>query len=391
MERAGRFRAGPAILAILAVCGPLACGGAQRSGGPGQTPTSGSGAPGAVLMTVDGKAVEFQGVIATGIGQHVIEVELASHPLVCNHPAEQHAAGDPDKHVVLTLAPILHPDGKSEWHIISTFFDDASRLDDGGAASTDGSVDSGLDVALPALSLQGGGEPASHLAFAGGRIHAQGCRNAPLFVFSGEDKTPPTARPQRELQFSVAGASQSIDSALLIRGKDASQLVLTTGEQSCTASTDTPDLSYTLVLDAQGRPTGAWLAGAVFDQQRTQTFDAGSAAPKVVVGQANSGQIAVRVDGAYDAPGLRREARRQRPRAGVRPSLTRRRQRLWSASTDARWSSLVARRAHNPKVVGSNPTRATDRWSTKAGPPNGSGFRVSGAEHHQRQNFASAM
>ena len=27
----------------------------------------------------------------------------------------------------------------------------------------------------------------------------------------------------------------------------------------------------------------------------------------------------------------------------------------------ARWSSLVARRAHNPKVVGSNPTRATER------------------------------
>ncbi len=26
----------------------------------------------------------------------------------------------------------------------------------------------------------------------------------------------------------------------------------------------------------------------------------------------------------------------------------------------ARWSSLVARRAHNPKVVGSNPTLATN-------------------------------
>ncbi len=28
-------------------------------------------------------------------------------------------------------------------------------------------------------------------------------------------------------------------------------------------------------------------------------------------------------------------------------------------STDAGWSSLVARRAHNPKVVGSNPAPAT--------------------------------
>ena len=27
---------------------------------------------------------------------------------------------------------------------------------------------------------------------------------------------------------------------------------------------------------------------------------------------------------------------------------------------DAGWSSLVARRAHNPKVVGSNPTPATN-------------------------------
>ena len=30
-----------------------------------------------------------------------------------------------------------------------------------------------------------------------------------------------------------------------------------------------------------------------------------------------------------------------------------------SAPSGARWSSLVARRAHNPKVVGSNPSRAT--------------------------------
>jgi hypothetical protein len=28
-------------------------------------------------------------------------------------------------------------------------------------------------------------------------------------------------------------------------------------------------------------------------------------------------------------------------------------------NTDAGWSSLVARRAHNPKVVGSNPAPAT--------------------------------
>ena len=29
----------------------------------------------------------------------------------------------------------------------------------------------------------------------------------------------------------------------------------------------------------------------------------------------------------------------------------------------AEWSSLVARRAHNPKVVGSNPSSATKFWS----------------------------
>jgi hypothetical protein len=30
--------------------------------------------------------------------------------------------------------------------------------------------------------------------------------------------------------------------------------------------------------------------------------------------------------------------------------------------SDAGWSSLVARRAHNPKVVGSNPAPATNRF-----------------------------
>ncbi len=34
--------------------------------------------------------------------------------------------------------------------------------------------------------------------------------------------------------------------------------------------------------------------------------------------------------------------------------------------TDAGWSSLVARRAHNPKVVGSNPAPATNDEVTKA-------------------------
>ncbi len=29
--------------------------------------------------------------------------------------------------------------------------------------------------------------------------------------------------------------------------------------------------------------------------------------------------------------------------------------------SDARWSSMVARRAHNPKVVGSNPALATNK------------------------------
>ena len=44
------------------------------------------------------------------------------------------------------------------------------------------------------------------------------------------------------------------------------------------------------------------------------------------------------------------------PRVGGRPS----RPATVSAHTAAGWSSLVARRAHNPKVVGSNPTPATN-------------------------------
>nr|CUV16778.1 protein of unknown function [Ralstonia solanacearum]CUV23470.1 protein of unknown function [Ralstonia solanacearum]CUV27579.1 protein of unknown function [Ralstonia solanacearum]CUV33627.1 protein of unknown function [Ralstonia solanacearum]CUV44677.1 protein of unknown function [Ralstonia solanacearum] len=34
-----------------------------------------------------------------------------------------------------------------------------------------------------------------------------------------------------------------------------------------------------------------------------------------------------------------------------------------SFSTDAGWSSLAARRAHNPKVAGSNPAPATTKQS----------------------------
>ena len=43
---------------------------------------------------------------------------------------------------------------------------------------------------------------------------------------------------------------------------------------------------------------------------------------------------------------------------------------LSGKSVDAGWSSLVARRAHNPKVVGSNPAPATKflKGSQKGGP-----------------------
>ncbi len=37
------------------------------------------------------------------------------------------------------------------------------------------------------------------------------------------------------------------------------------------------------------------------------------------------------------------------------------------SKTDAGWSSLVARRAHNPKVVGSNPAPATNTMNTLTG------------------------
>ena len=35
---------------------------------------------------------------------------------------------------------------------------------------------------------------------------------------------------------------------------------------------------------------------------------------------------------------------------------------------DAGWSSLVARRAHNPEVVGSNPAPATNNYNVGLGP-----------------------
>src|SRR5215218_7926579 len=39
----------------------------------------------------------------------------------------------------------------------------------------------------------------------------------------------------------------------------------------------------------------------------------------------------------------------------------------YSTRTDAGWSSLVARRAHNPKVAGSNPAPATSQRPASAG------------------------
>lgn len=43
---------------------------------------------------------------------------------------------------------------------------------------------------------------------------------------------------------------------------------------------------------------------------------------------------------------------------------------MYSLLTEAGWSSLVARRAHNPKVVGSNPAPATKNTSILKNHPN---------------------
>ena len=55
------------------------------------------------------------------------------------------------------------------------------------------------------------------------------------------------------------------------------------------------------------------------------------------------------------------------PVSSVRPHLIEARASKRTRGGDARWSSLVARRAHNPKVVGSNPTRATEEPRRKLG------------------------
>ena len=56
-----------------------------------------------------------------------------------------------------------------------------------------------------------------------------------------------------------------------------------------------------------------------------------------------------------------RQSTRSNPRADAPTRLDSRCSPTTLSLPDARWSSLVARRAHNPKVVGSNPTRATKR------------------------------
>ena len=56
--------------------------------------------------------------------------------------------------------------------------------------------------------------------------------------------------------------------------------------------------------------------------------------------------------------------------------LCRPRQNLIIRCVDAGWSSLAARRAHNPKVVGSNPTPATKIDGRCAYGPAVAGFAI---------------
>src|SRR3954447_6596463 len=59
------------------------------------------------------------------------------------------------------------------------------------------------------------------------------------------------------------------------------------------------------------------------------------------------------------SPGTSTETRSHGPRIGGGAELGEGGRRCYLHSHAAGWSSLVARRAHNPKVVGSNPTPAT--------------------------------
>src|SRR5262244_566067 len=58
---------------------------------------------------------------------------------------------------------------------------------------------------------------------------------------------------------------------------------------------------------------------------------------------------------------------------------------------DAGWSSLVARRAHNPKVAGSNPAPATPKTRSPAESYSAGLWRFSGALFHYRVQNASKL
>ena len=73
----------------------------------------------------------------------------------------------------------------------------------------------------------------------------------------------------------------------------------------------------------------------------------------------------------------------QRPPPGWRTPAGR--ARLIPRRNDAGWSSLVARRAHNPKVVGSNPTPATKSKRRSEPVPQGRLFCMVGTSRRRRQ------
>ena len=58
--------------------------------------------------------------------------------------------------------------------------------------------------------------------------------------------------------------------------------------------------------------------------------------------------------------------------------------------TGAGWSSLAARRAHNPKVVGSNPTPATNSFCQTEGPAK-AGFFIYHGSHLDRWRLVQLL
>ena len=237
----------------------------------------------------------FGSVLAWTTGGRAVRIAIDNKPATC---AEISESGEhlPADGALITVVPMLYPDGSEEWHVVDTWYDGATLRSaatfDQGPVVVSGDVASSFTVALPPGFQVGSPEHSFQLPAS---ITATGC-----------GARPPPAPLLAGATLTVVGAEVPVRGALIETLDGLTTLVVADQPFTCESAAESirrgsnfrfsdVDVSLEAQIPASSKPGKAegssWLRGLRFAEPSFELYD--DERVEVTLGKARGGMIPV--------------------------------------------------------------------------------------------------